>query len=179
VPSSTRERADAEAIQQFLRQLGRRTSIEATVYLAGGASAVLYGWRQTTIDIALRLEPDADELLRTIAILKEELKTNVELASPFDFIPELPGWRDRSTFLSNEGRLVVRHLDLYSQALAKVERDHAIDRADVRSMIDGSHVQPMELRRLFDAIEPNLFRFPAIDPPSFRANLEGALEAPK
>ena len=32
-----RERADAEAIQQFLRQLGRRTSIEATIYLVGGA----------------------------------------------------------------------------------------------------------------------------------------------
>src|SRR5947207_15973915 len=84
-----RERADAERIHQFLRQLGRRTSIEATIYLAGGATAVLHGWRQTTIDIDLRLEPDADELLRTIAVLKEELKTNVELASPFDFIPEL------------------------------------------------------------------------------------------
>ena len=174
-----RERADAERIHQFLRQLGRRTSIEATIYLAGGATAVLHGWRQTTIDIDLRLEPDADELLRTIAVLKEELKTNVELASPFDFIPELPGWRDRSPFLSNEGRLVVRHLDLYSQALAKIERDHVLDRADVRSMINGGLVEPLELRRLFDAIEPNLFRFPAIDPRSFRANLERRLESLK
>ena len=173
-----RERADAERIHQFLRQLGRRTSIEATIYLAGGATAVLYGWRQTTIDIDLRLEPDADELLRTIAILKEELKTNVELASPFDFIPELPGWRDRSPFLSNEGRLVVRHLDLYSQALAKIERDHAIDRADVQRMIDEGFVQPVELRRLFEAIEPDLYRFPAIDQRSFRANLERTLKTP-
>jgi len=170
-----RDRADARRIRDFLRELGRRTSIEATAYLAGGATAVLFGWRPTTIDIDLRLEPDADELLRTIALLKDELRLNVELASPLDFIPEPPGWRDRSQFVSQEGALVARHLDLYAQALAKIERDHPIDRADVKSMIDAGLVDPTELRRLFDAIEANFFRFPAIDPRSFRANLERTL----
>ena len=75
-------------------------------------------------------------------------------------------------------RLVVRHLDLYSQALAKIERDHVIDRADVRSMINGGLAEPPELRRLLDAIEPDLYRFPAIDQRSFRANLERTRKTP-
>ncbi len=38
----------------------------------------------------IRLEPDSDELLGRIVTLKEELDLNVKLASPPDFIPELP-----------------------------------------------------------------------------------------
>jgi hypothetical protein len=124
----------------------------------------------------LRLEPDADDLLRVIAVLKDELRTNVELASPLDFIPEPPGWQDRSPFLAQEGRLVVRHLDPYSQALSKIERDHLVDRADVKSMLDAGLIEPSELRRLFEAIEPSFFRFPAIDAASFRVKVERTLE---
>lgn len=69
----------------------------------------MLGWRPSTIDIDLRLEPDADDILHAIAELKEELATNVELASPLDFIPEPPGWRERSPFLVQEGGLTVRH----------------------------------------------------------------------
>jgi hypothetical protein len=64
------------------------------IYLTGGSTAVIEGWRATTIDVDLRFEPEQDELLR----------------------------------------------------------------------------------ELYDAIEPELYRYPAIDPPTFRHKVEAALE---
>ncbi len=87
-----RARADAESIRALARELGRIAREETTLYLTGGATAVLEGWRASTVDVDIRLEPDSDALLRRIAQLKEELDVNVELASPPDFIPELPGY---------------------------------------------------------------------------------------
>jgi hypothetical protein len=107
--------------------------------------------------------------------LKEELEINVELASPDGFLPELPGWRERSAFVAREGRVTVRHYDLYAQALCKIERGHARDLQDVREMLVRGLVHPERLQELFGAIEPHLYRFPAIDPPTFRAALEKAI----
>lgn len=106
-----RSDADAERVRRFARELGRRTRVPARLYLVGGSSAVLEGWRATTLDIDLRIEPDDDELLRELPGLKERLDVNVELASPLDFLPELPGWRDRSPFLFREGLIDVHHFD--------------------------------------------------------------------
>jgi len=49
------------------------------------------------------LPPPPDELLRALPALKESLGVNIELASPPDFIPELPGWRERSPLVFQEG----------------------------------------------------------------------------
>ncbi len=144
------------------------TGEATTVYLVGGATAVLEGWRPTTIDVDLRIEPESDQLLRAIPELKERLGINVKLASPLDFLPELPGWRDRSPFVSQEGPVTVRHFDLYSQAMAKTERAFDQDVRDVDAMIERGLVDPAELRRLFDAIEPRLYRFPAVDPTALK-----------
>lgn len=171
-----RRDVDAGRLGAFLRALGAAARGEATVYLVGGATAVLHGWRAGTIDVDLKLEPDRDELLRALPRLKEELEMNVELASPDGFLPELPGWRDRSVFVAREGLVTFRHYDLYSQALAKLERGHARDLADVAAMLDRGLVDPARLRELHAAIEPLLYRFPAVDPPTLRAALEVALE---
>lgn len=170
-----RPRADAERIDAFVRELGRAARTPARLYLTGGATAVLEGWRTTTVDIDVHLEPDLDELLRMIPELKERLAVNVELASPAQFIPELPGWRDRSRFVLRAGRLEVFHFDPYSQALSKLERAFDQDLEDVRAMIARGLVEPAEARELFRRIEPELYRFPAIDPPSFRARVEREL----
>ncbi len=74
----------------MVRELGRVSGDPATVYLVGGATAVLQGWRSTTLDIDLLIEPEAEEILRAIPALKERLNLNIELASPLDFLPELP-----------------------------------------------------------------------------------------
>lgn len=170
-----RPRADAQHILIFARELGRLADLPATMYLTGGATAVLEGWRATTVDIDVRFEPDADELLRLLPGLKERLQVNVELASPPDFIPELPDWRERSPFIAREGLLDVRHFDPYSQALSKLERAFDQDLQDVEDMLQRGLVQPAQLLELYKTIEPDLFRYPAIDPPSFRSRVESVV----
>jgi hypothetical protein len=173
-----RPRADAERINAFVRELGRASRSPARLYLTGGATAVLEGWRGTTVDIDVHLEPDPDELLRRIPELKERLGVNVELASPAQFIPELPEWRERSRFIERAGRLDVFHFDPYSQALSKLERAFDHDLEDVRAMIARGLVDPGLARSLFNQIEPELYRFPAIDPGAFRARVERELASP-
>ncbi|MGH2841022.1 MAG: DUF6036 family nucleotidyltransferase, partial [Solirubrobacteraceae bacterium] len=95
--------------------------------------------------------------MRELPLLKQRLGINIELASPPDFIPELPGWRERSPFLFGVGNVSVHHFDLYSQALSKVERGFTHDLDDARAMIDSGLVEPSILRELFDAIEPELY----------------------
>jgi hypothetical protein len=46
-----RELADVSRIERFMREFGRAASTEGQIYLAGGATAVLYGWRESTIDV--------------------------------------------------------------------------------------------------------------------------------
>ena len=142
------------------------------MYLTGGATAVLEGWRPTTVEVDVRFEEDSDDVLRHIPALKERLGVNVELASPLDFIPELPGWRERSRFVMSEGKLEVFHFDPYSQALSKLERAFDQDLADVDDLIRGGFVERDHLLELFQAIEPDLYRFPAIDPSAFRSRVE-------
>jgi hypothetical protein len=152
--------------------LGRAARNEASCYLTGGTTAVLYGWRETTRDIDLRLEPEDDALLRRLVELKNELRTNVELADPGQFIPLPSGWRERSVFVAREGLVSFFHFDPYAQALAKIERDHPQDRADVAAMISHGLVDPGMLAVLFDEVESQLHRFPGIDAPTFRRRVE-------
>jgi Nucleotidyltransferase of unknown function (DUF6036) len=168
-----REPVDAERIREFARALGREArGADARVYLAGGSSAVLKGWRSTTVDVDLKIVPDIDPLMRALPALKETLRLNVELASPGDFIPELPGWQDRSPFIAREGSVSFHHYDFYAQALAKIERGHRQDLEDARRMVEDGLVEPERLRQLFGEIEPLLHRFPAIDPATFRRAVE-------
>ncbi len=166
--------ADAARVTEFLHALARDAVDTGRVYLTGGATAVLLGWRPSTIDVDLKLVPEQDALLRAIARLKDELAINVELAAPSDFIPEVPGWEARSPFAMQAGRLAVYHYDLYAQALAKIERGHAQDVADVRVMLARGLVEAPTLRSLFERIEPELFRYPALNPRSFREAVENA-----
>lgn len=165
--------ATADRIREFLRVLGRRSPQPARVYLAGGATAVLLGWRDTTIDVDLAVAgPGQDALLRAIPALKEELALSVELATPADFIPLPQGWEEHSRFEAQEGALTVLHVALVWQALAKVHRGHRQDLVDARTMLDLGFVDEQELWSAFERVEPELFRFPNIHPPAFRAAVE-------
>jgi hypothetical protein len=166
---------DEARLRGLARRLGRVASVPTRIYLTGGASAVLEGWRGSTVDVDLRLEPDVDSLLREIPGLKEDLGVNIELASPPDFIPELPGWRDRSPFVFREGDVDIHHFDFYSQALSKIERGFSQDVEDVHHMLESGRVEPARLQELYNAIEPELFRYPAIDPAAFRRKVSVAL----
>jgi hypothetical protein len=162
---------DRARVQQLLSALGTRLRAPHTLYLIGGSSAVLVGWRPSTRDVDVRPEPDSDELLRAIDDLKHELDINVELASPLDFLPELDGWRDRSPFVGTWGPLQVRHLDFRLQALAKLERGLETDLDDVRSMLERDLVSAAELHDGFSAMRAGIFRFPGVDVTRFERRL--------
>ncbi len=167
--------ADAVRIRLFMEALGAEAREDARAYLTGGATAVLLGWRQSTIEVDIKLVPEHDALLRAIPDLKERLQVNVELASPIDFIPVPSGWEDRSPFIGRHGRLSFHHFDFYGQALAKLERKHAQDLVDVREMFDRGLIEASRTLAYFARIEPELYRYPAVDPPTFRQAVEGML----
>lgn len=74
-----------------MRLPGGAVRSHGRICLVGGSSAVLLGWRETTVAVGLRLDPEPAGAFEAIARTKEALNINVELAAPDDFIPELPG----------------------------------------------------------------------------------------
>ena len=148
--------------------LGNNVTGGGRIYFAGGTTTVLHGWREMTIDIDLKADPEPAGLFEAIAILKDELDINIELASPDDFIPAVPGWRERSLFIARHRDVDFFHYDPYAQALSKLQRGHDRDIADVHAFVRLALIDRERLRELFTQIEPQLIRFPAIDPASFR-----------
>ena len=167
-----RELADRERIERFMNAFGRMATTSVRVYLVGGTTAVLLGWRTSTVDVDLVIRPEDDVMLRAIPVLKNTLQINVELASPADFIPVPSGWEDRGTFVKDVSRAAFYHFDLYAQALSKVERGHRQDIEDVRAMLDRGLIDSQRAMEYFARIEPDLYRFPAIDPETFRRAAE-------
>jgi hypothetical protein len=154
---------DRARVMALLSELGRRLRATHTLYLVGGSSAVVVGWRASTRDVDVRPEPDSDELLRILSDLKQVLDINIELASPLDFLPAVDGWRERSPYVGSWDALHVRHLDFRLQALAKLERSLDTDLDDVRAMLSRDLVTAAELHEAFAAMRGRLFRFPAVD----------------
>lgn len=122
------------------------------VPFVGGTTAVLIGWRGTTIDVDLVMRPEDDGLLRAIPALKEELQINVELASPADFIPIPPP-------STRESRAGHQHL------------------SDVREMVARGLIDKTRALEYFARIEPDLSRFPALDPTTFRRAVEATFQS--
>ena len=172
-----REKVDAEVLRKFMEAIGRSGRTGARIYLVGGATVVLFGWRATTIDVDIKLVPEVNDILRTLPELKEQLHINIELASPDDFIPALPGWEERSSFISREGTIDFFHYDFYGQALAKIERGHTTDLRDVHEMIERRLIEPARLLELFSRIEDQLYKYPAIDAKSFRKAVEAFIQS--
>ena len=172
----SRATSNAEKVRQLMRRLGREARGRGGVYLVGGASAVLIGWRDMTLDVDLKLDPEPPGTFAAIARAKDELDMNIELAAPDDFIPPLPGWRERSVFIVRHGDVDFLHYDFYAQALAKIERSHQQDLRDVRAMLRASLIHPTRLAELFEAIKPELPRYPAIDVSAFVSRVADTVE---
>ena len=163
-----RQLLDQARLARFLEALGGAAKGPGRVYLTGGATAVWYGWRRTTIDIDCRFDPEPPGVFEAVARLKDELDVNVELASPLDFLPEVPGWRERSRFVQRFGSVDVFQFDPVSQILAKLARGYERDLLDARALVASGLVSPAELAAAFTAVEPLLMRFPRLDAPKFR-----------
>lgn len=174
-----RQPLNADRLQAFMNALAAEARTPSRVYLVGGASAVLLGWRTSTVDVDLKIIPESDEILRSLPRLKEQLHINIELASPDDFIPELPGWQDRSQFIQQRGKLAFYHYDFYAQALAKALRSFAMDLKDVDQMTESGLVKPERLLEFFFEIEDQIYRYPELDRAKFREAVERVVQRAK
>jgi hypothetical protein len=167
-----REKTTVARIQTLMEELGRAVKSRGRIYFTGGVSAVLYGWRETTLYVDLKADPEPQGFFEALPRLKDAVEINIELASPDQFVPALPGWSDRSVFIADHGLLSFYHYDFYGQALAKIERDHPRDGLDVQSMITAGLVKPARLLELFQEVEGLLIRYPAVDAANLRKQLE-------
>jgi hypothetical protein len=170
-----RQKVTVETLKRFMQELAGAARSPGKVYFTGGATALLLGFRQQTIDIDLKLDPEPQGAFEAIAELKNRLELNVELASPDDFIPAVADWRERSRHITTIGRVQFFHYDFALQALAKLERGHAHDLEDVKSLVSGGYAIASELKRRFAEIEPGLLRYPAIDPQQFKKKVDDFL----
>ena len=134
-------------IDQLLHQLAIRCKSPGRIYLVEGIFEAIYD-------------------------LKDRLQINIELASPDNFMPVLPGWEERSQWVASFNHVEFYHYDFYSQALSKILRGHTRDLRDVQSMLEQNLINPKELKRLFKAIEPKLITYPSINPKNFKKQVE-------
>ena len=170
-----REISDADKVRALMRLLGERAKGPGRIYLVGGASAVLIGWRETTVDVDLKLAPEPNGVFVVIADAKAMLNINVELAAPDDFIPPLPGWEGRSRYIIRHGLVEFFHYDFYAQALAKIERP----RVGLARRGSNGQAEADRARALDGALpshQARLVRHPALDPASFRARVRQVTE---
>ncbi|MGB0679116.1 MAG: DUF6036 family nucleotidyltransferase [Polyangiales bacterium] len=163
---------DKDRIDVFLRTLGRRATGPGTLYLVGGSCAAWLGWRPSTVDIDLKLDPEPAGVFAAIAELKNQLQVNVELASPDNFVPAAPGWRERSVYVDHFGPIEVRHYDFVTQALAKIERGTKRDLEDVRAMLRTGVVTLESVRDGFKHIQAELPRYPGLNPEEFAERVQ-------
>lgn len=171
-----RSEADIEKIEEVIGELGRLATSPGRIYLVGGSSVVLEGGRTSTIDVDLKLDPEPGGIFEAIAEIKNRLDVNIELAAPDQFIPEVPGWRERSEFIKRVGCVDFHHYDFYSQALSKLERSHPRDLRDVQNWVSMGNVNPSKLRERFEKIESRLIRYPRIDAEKFRERVVSFVE---
>ena len=61
-----RERASRQRLIAFMKRLGREPGARGRIYFTGGATAVMEGWRATTVDIDLEFDRDAERLLLSL-----------------------------------------------------------------------------------------------------------------
>lgn len=171
-----RPNVDSQKIERLMQVLGKEAQGAGCIYFTGGASALLIGWRSSTVDVDIRLDPEPPGIFQAIAKLKQELNINIELASLQDFLPPLPGWRDRSVFIGKQGQISFYHYDFTAQALSKLSRGFDRDIKDVQAMYEQKLLSLRELRDCFEAIAPELIRFPSFDTDVLRSKVENFIE---
>lgn len=90
--------------------------------------------------------------------LKDDLRMNLDVASPANFIPELPAWRDRSLFIARHGRIDFHHtISTARRSPGFFAITSAMER-ELLGMLDARLNEPARLRELSESIKPQLIR---------------------
>ena len=159
-----------------MRELARSAKREQSyrVYLVGGGTAVLEGWRESSIDADLYATQD--DIFRDVQAIKERLRLNIELVRPEDFVPPLAGSEGRHVFIETVGRVTFYHYDPYVQLLSKVVRGFARDLTDAKALVTSGMVQPDRFRQLVEDIPESVYsKYPRLSPQAVRAAVEDFL----
>ena len=165
-----------ELLNEALIQLASRSKGTGRLYITGGACAVYEGWRESTLDIDLKLDPEPQGIYEAIQYVKRHHDINIELAAPSDFIPEVPGWGDRSQWINRYQGVDIFHYDFVSQALSKIERGNEQDLSDVNNMLNHQKTTPEAILDAFEEIRPHLIKYPRITEVMFEYKVREALE---
>ena len=161
-----------ERLYAVLNALANACRGPGSVFLCGGATAVDFGFRLQTIDLDLKLDPEPRDFFSAVAKIKEEFQVNIELACPDNFIPPLPGWKERSIPIVTQNEVRFFHYDPLSQVLAKIERGHEQDLKDAKDLLRKCGIAPEGLPKAFASIESELPRYPAVDPECFARQID-------
>lgn len=141
------------------------------VYLVGGSTAVLAGWRAATVDADLSADDDA--VFRDIQGIKERLELNIEFARPEHFVPPLAGSAERHVFIDRVRDVEFYHYDPYAQTLSKVVRGFRRDLLDAERFVQSEMVDPARFRELVAEIPDAAYaRYPNLS----RAAVDRAVE---
>jgi hypothetical protein len=171
-----RNRLTRESLQALFRELAHsaRPGRSYRVYLVGGGTAVLEGWRESSIDADLYARQD--DIFRDVQGIKERLMLNIEFARPEDFVPPLEGTEGRHVFVETIDRVSFYHYDPYAQTLSKIVRGFARDLADARAFIESGMVEPERLKRLVAAIPESVYaKYPRLSPSAVRGAVDDFL----
>lgn len=145
------------------------------VYFLGGSTAVLAGWRESTIDADLYCDQEA--IFRDIQSIKERLNLNIELVRPEHFVPPLEGSEHRHVFIETIGPVTFYHYDPYAQLLSKIVRGFRRDLLDAASFISSGMVDPEAFRSLVHAIPAEKYnRYPTLSRSGVRRAVDDFLE---
>jgi len=159
-----------------MHELASRARSKGKVYFTGGATALLLGAREQTIDLDVKFAPEPLGVFEAIGRLKNELDINVELAAPDDFIAVTDDWPEKSVLIKAIGPLEFYHFDLRAQALSKIERGHQQDLKDASFFLKHGEITREEFWTYFLAVKPKLIRYPAIDADGLERKVKAFLE---
>jgi hypothetical protein len=160
-----RQELTRDRLRALMAEIARTAPVRRAyrVYLVGGGTAVLAGWRPSSIDADLFSDEEA--VFRDIQAIKERLNVNVEFARPEHFVPALAGSDDRHVFIETVGRVSYFHYDPYAQVLSKIVRGFERDLADAGHFVRSGMVDPETLRELTAGIpQSDYAKYPQLTP---------------
>ena len=162
-----------EGLQELMAELAHSAPRGESfrVYVVGGGTAVLSGWRASTIDADLHAE--RDEVFRDIQGIKDRLGLNIEFARPEHFVPALAGSADRHLFIDRVGSVDFFHYDPYAQLLSKIVRGFRKDMLDAERFVKSGMVDPRRFEELIRGIPDSAYaRYPNLSRDAVLAAVE-------
>lgn len=163
-------------MRELMKELARTAPPDGPfrVYVVGGGTAVLEGWREATIDADLYAE--REEVFRDIQGIKNRLQLNIELVRPEQFVPPLPGSAERHVFIDRVGDIDFYHYDPYAQLLSKIVRGFRKDLLDAERFVNSGMVDPRRFRELVEEIPETAYaRYPNLARDSVLAAVDDVL----